>query len=484
VALLRRTQKEHPSDFWLNEYLGTLLNDPKLARSGDAVGYYRAALVLRPDSPGVIVNLANALRNQGDLPGAIAAYDKAIALKPDFAAAHHNLGHALRDQGDLPGAIAAFRKAIALQPDGARAYNALGSALAQKGDLAGAIAALQKAIVLAPTLAEAHTNLGLALHAQSNLPGAIAAHQKAIGLKPNLAEPHYNLALALCDQGDLPGAIAAYRKAIGLKSDFAAAHYNLGNALRDQGDLPGAIAAFQKAIVLKPDDAESHCNLGHALQREGELQAALAELRRGHELGSKDPRWGYPSAAWVRQCERLVELDRRLPDILARKATPGTTGERLELAGLCSLKRLNRAATRFYADAFAAQPALANDLGAAHRYNAACAAVLAGVGQGQDAHELDDQGRARLRQQALDWLRADLAACGRVLGNGPEQARALTLRRLQHYLADPDFNGVREPGALARMPERERQAWQELWGDLRDCLAKAQVTPKKGPATK
>jgi serine/threonine-protein kinase len=188
----------------------------------------------------------------------------------------------------------------------------------------------------------------------------------------------------------------------------------------------------------------------------------------------------------VRQCERLVELDRRLPGILAGKATPGSTGERLELAGLCSLKRLNRAATRFYADAFAAEPKVADDLGASHRYNAACAAALAGVGQGQDARDLDDKGRARLRQQALDWLRADLAACGRVLGNGPQQARALALGRLQRCLAGPDFAGVRDRGALARLPERERQAWQQLWAEVRDRLARARgpATPTQAPATR
>ena len=44
------------------------------------------------------------------------------------------------------------------------------------------------------------------------------------------------------------------------------------------------------------------------------------------------------------------------------------------------------------------------------RYNAACTAALAGCGQGVDADKLDAKERARLRQQALDWLRADLKA--------------------------------------------------------------------------
>jgi serine/threonine-protein kinase len=190
----------------------------------------------------------------------------------------------------------------------------------------------------------------------------------------------------------------------------------------------------------------------------------------------------------VRQCERLVELDAKLPRVLKGEAQPADAAERLELAQMCQLpgKSLNAAAVRFYTDVFAAEPKVADDLGAAHRYKAACAAALAGVGQGRDASDLGEKGRARLRQQALDWLRADLAACGRVLGNGPEDARPLALRCLQHCLADSDFAGVRDPEALARLPERERKAWQQLWGDVRNSLTRAQdrAAPRKAPAGK
>src|SRR5262249_10479039 len=115
---LRRAQREHPDDFWLNFDLGVFLMDLPLqsARAGEAVGYLRAALGLRPNSPHVVKNLGTALHDQGDLPGAIAAFEKAIAFKPDFAVAHYNLGNALYHQGDLPGAIAAYRKAIEFKP--------------------------------------------------------------------------------------------------------------------------------------------------------------------------------------------------------------------------------------------------------------------------------------------------------------------------------------------------------------------------------
>jgi hypothetical protein len=74
-----------------------------------------------------------------------------------------------------------------------------------------------------------------------------------------------------------------------------------------------------------------------------------------------------------------------------------------------------------------------NDLRAAHRYNAACAAALAAAGQGEDATKLDNQERVRLRKQALDWLRADLTLRTKQLEGGPPADRAAAQQALRHW---------------------------------------------------
>jgi hypothetical protein len=180
----------------------------------------------------------------------------------------------------------------------------------------------------------------------------------------------------------------------------------------------------------------------------------------------------------VRQCERLVELDGKLPGFLAGKAMPASAGERIELAELCSLKRLNRAAVRFYEEAFTAGPQLADDLSASHRYNAACTAALAGCGVGKDADKLDEKERARLRGQALGWLRADLEALRLLLKKGANKAGPPVLTQLRQWLADPDLVGVRGMEAIAHLPEAERQEWHKLWGDVFDALKRAAEKPK------
>ncbi len=171
----------------------------------------------------------------------------------------------------------------------------------------------------------------------------------------------------------------------------------------------------------------------------------------------------------------MARFDDRLAAVLAGKDKPKDAVERLGFASLCQrYHQLFAAAARFYAEAFAEQPTLAANLQTGHRYNAACAAALAGCGQGKDAADLAEKDRARLRQQALDWLRADLDAWGKLRDKGLDKARPFIIKQLQHWREDADFAGVRGPEALDRLPEAERPGWRKLWADVADTLVAAE----------
>ena len=111
-------------------------------------------------------------------------------------------------------------------------------------------------------------------------------------------------------RGDMAGAESEYRRVVALIPCDAFARNNLGDMLRDRGDLAGAESEYRRAASLKPDDAEAHFRLGENLQHLGRLQEALVTYRRAHELGSKQPNWGRPSAEVIRHCERLIALHR------------------------------------------------------------------------------------------------------------------------------------------------------------------------------
>jgi tetratricopeptide (TPR) repeat protein len=99
---------------------------------------YRTALdqpLLPKLKLGATINLGSLLKQQGQLPEAIAQFEQAIAIDPDCAVAHFNLGVAHRAQGYLDPAIAAYRRAIELQPNYPEAYQNLGVALFKLGKL-------------------------------------------------------------------------------------------------------------------------------------------------------------------------------------------------------------------------------------------------------------------------------------------------------------------------------------------------------------
>ncbi|HEY7428859.1 MAG TPA: protein kinase [Gemmataceae bacterium] len=78
--------------------------------------------------------------------------------------------------------------------------------------------------------------------------------------------------------------------------------------------------------------------------------------------------------------------------------------------------------------------------------------------------------RARLRQQAWALLRAEVAAQAQQLSNAsPAEAAAArqVLETLRHL---PVLAGVRDPAALANLPEPERQMWQAFWQEVEGLL--------------
>jgi serine/threonine-protein kinase len=300
---------------------------------------------------------------------------------------------------------------------------------------------------------------------------AIGFFRAALALQPANIAALNSLSAALRAQDRLAEAEGVLRTARRTAPEFALTRNNLGVVLRAQDRLAEAEAEFRTALRLKPEYTEAYCNLGLVLQQQGRFADALASLQRGHELGSKSPDWPHPSAQWVRDAKALVDLDARLTQILQGEIPLTGASERIQLASFSRQSRRYRAAVRFYTEAFAQEPALAEKMDS-HRYVAAGAAARAGYGQGKDAGELDEKERARLRRQALAWLRDDLTAWGLRLDREPDKARADVLARMKHWQQDADFAGVRGD-APEKLPESERTAWRKLWDDVESLCGRA-----------
>ncbi len=435
VTLLRRAQQRYPDDFSVNHQLGMTLQRLTPPDRAAAVRFLTAAVALRPDSPGARINLGTALTDEGQVEEAIACFRRALALDPKYAAAHGGLGNALGRKGQADGAIACFRRALALDPKDFRAMSGLGSALLLKGQV----------------------------------DKAIACFRRALALDPNNAGLQHNLGAALEGKGHAEEATACFRRALDLDPKYTPAHVGLGNALAGKGRLEEASACYRRALALDPKLALAHNGLGAALLHKGQVDEAIASFRKALDL---DPRLA-PARTLLPLAERLAAVQGKLPALRKGEYTPADNAERLTLAELCRLRKLYHTAARLYAEVLAADPKRADAPAATYlRSNAANAAALAAAGKGEDAANLSEEERARLRRQALTWLRADLAMRQRQLERGAVPAAVWQM--LRHWRQDTGLASARDPAALARLPAEERAAWETFWADVAALLKQAE----------
>jgi tetratricopeptide (TPR) repeat protein len=305
--------------------------------------------------------------------------------------------------------------------------------------------------------------LGSALSRRGRVDEGISYLWAALAARPHRGVIHHDLGIALRRTGRLEESLACHREAARLDPNKPSFLLGYGGALLEKGLHAEAITVFEDAHRLDPGSARAHCSLGRALLETGRFQEALVALRHGHELGSKDPTWREPSAEWVTDCERLLELDGRLSTVLAGESCPRNAEEQRTFARVCRYRGLHVRATGFYA-AGGPRPA--------DRSDAARSAILAATGRAADAKGLHDARRVELRRQALEWLKAELADLQRQVEKDGQKARPAVEAALRKWQHVTDLADVRDPAALARLPEPESRLWQGFWKRVAALLAR------------
>jgi hypothetical protein len=202
-------------------------------------------------------------------------------------------------------------------------------------------------------------------------------------------------------------------------------------------------------------------------ERRGDLAGAEEWLRKAIALA--------PTKGYYREVLDMIVRKRsmlaRLDEIAAGRAKLATPAEAIEFAEVVSQSPRRRyvLAVRFYSQAFAAQPSLADDLVEEHRYKAACIAARAAAGQDEERTALGVEEWGYLTGQALKWLRADLSQRASLVKD-PKQWW-IVREKLTHWKKDSDLTPIRDPAWLAAMPPSDRKAWEALWRDVDALLA-------------
>ena len=199
----------------------------------------------------------------------------------------------------------------------------------------------------------------------------------------------------------------------------------------------------------------AHAALGRALLAQGRLRRAEAATRRALELLDPSDPLRPNVAGQLRRCERLSVLDERLPGFVRVAHKPADVNEILAFAELCFIKMQYATAVRLYAGAFEGATRLADDHERRHRYNAARAAILAGLGCSEDVPSPGRAERERWLRQARSWLRAELALLADRQDHGQAADRVLVRRWLSTWQVELAVPSLREHDESAGLSPAE-----------------------------
>jgi serine/threonine-protein kinase len=344
------------------------------------------------------------------------------------------LGDTLVEARRYDEAVAYFRAALALRPQVSVAHNGLGNALYLSGRPEEAVRHFHQALGIDPRSALAHVNLAMVMVDKGRLDEAIDHYQHALTIAPRYALAHMNLGLALGDKGRLEEGFDHLQQAVRIAPRDALAHYNLGRALRDKGQLDEAISHYQEAIRIDPKASASvHNSLGLALWSKGRHDEAISRYQEAIRI---DPK----ASAAAHYNLGLALRDKSRPEEAIDHLR-----QTIELEPTSTL----------------APPALASAL-----FQAARADALAAADQGSKAGQLSESERADKRRQALARLRANLELRTKLQNEGKAVAWSVAV-----WQTDPALAGVREPAALAKLPDAERAEWQRLWANVAAIIA-------------
>jgi len=529
----------HP-DQALESFGKALAIRERLARDNPGVTQFQSALAGSHNNIGIVQS------STGHPDQALESHGKALAIRErlalanpsvtqfqsDLATSHHNIGALRNTTGHPDEALESNRKALAIWERLARenpnvtefqsylagSHYSIGNRKRDAGHLNQAMESFGKALAIRERLARenpsvtefqnalagSHSNMGVVQNATGHPDQALKSYREALAIQERLAREHPDSP----DYASFLGATFHNMATI----DGAAKRYE-----EARGKLRQALTWQKKALAANPRHPtyrrylHNHLTLlvvaAKALGNPDEARAAQQEL---DEFAATDP--------------AKVALDRRLAAVI-RGAAPKDNRERLQLAYRANEKTLYAASARLYAESLEADPTLAGDRQAQHRYNAACAAALAAsgtntptlpspvkgeektdlhalkdarrderassspirreattrnssprvgedTGGGAGAH-LTDTERAKLRNQARTWLEAELATWTKLLGSANTQQRQALAEALKHWQEDTDLAGVRDESALAKLPELEREGWKSLWAKVDALLAKA-----------
>jgi tetratricopeptide (TPR) repeat protein len=316
----KQLSKAHPADPLPFAHLGLL--EARQEHFSEAIAYYRKAMELSPNLPGLHLNLGLAYFKDGQYRLAIQSFtpllksgtqdaeetqrltvligmsyyglgDYASAapyLKDASAKDAENLplllslAHSCLLSRQYPCVLDAFHRMVALNAESAEADMLVGEALDEMKDRIGATREFRAAILANPKEPNVHFGLGYLLWMQGQTAAAAQEFQAELNNDPEHMQAMLYLADSEIQMNQMEDARPMLERLVKINPKSPMAHVDLGIAYTETGRTQDALEEFKTAIALKPDDVNAHWRLGRLYRSMGKTVEAKTEFDKSRSL--------------------------------------------------------------------------------------------------------------------------------------------------------------------------------------------------------
>jgi len=316
----KAVSKAQPANPLAFAHLGLL--EARQEHYAQAIAFYRKAMALNPDLPGLHLNLGLAYFKNGEYKRAIEIFTPMLKTQSTDSAekyrltvllgmSHYGLGefsaavpflkqassgdpqnlnllltlaHSCLLSNQFPCVLDAFHQLVALNANSAEADMLVGEALDEMKDPVGATREFRAAVEANPKEPNAHFGLGYLLWTQGQTQEAAQQFQAELDNYPEHAQAILYLADSYIQMNRMEDARPLLEKLVKMNPKSSMGHLDLGIVYADADRKAEAVREFRTAIALKPDNVNAHYRLGRLYHSMGKSAEAKAEIEKSKIL--------------------------------------------------------------------------------------------------------------------------------------------------------------------------------------------------------
>ncbi|MDH6300758.1 tetratricopeptide repeat-containing sulfotransferase family protein [Polynucleobacter sphagniphilus] len=249
-----------------------------------AIDYLRKAALVPRVPPLFLSNLAEMLRQKGNLTEAEDYARRALSADKTLPAIWNNLGIILQESGKLEEARFCLEKMLSMEPNNPQVHNNLANTYKRLGKQVLAKEHWLKALALNPQYPDPYSNLSYLLGQMSQHDEAIAYGRKAIELNPHLADAYINLAAIETARNRHNDALRWLDALLSFAPDNTIGLASKSLTLMHLDRLDEALETVNRALEFAPQNPEVINTKGFVLQALGKTSEAIDAFKKAASI--------------------------------------------------------------------------------------------------------------------------------------------------------------------------------------------------------